>query len=96
MEFKKVNITLPAPLLEKSRQLIDRGLYSNFSDLVRSSLRREIKEDKELLTENNEWINLVESIREDLKKTELAKLSEAEILKRLRRSREKLYDEDYA
>jgi len=96
MEFKKVNITLPAQLLEKSRQLIDRGLYSNFSDLVRSSLRREIKEDKELLTENNEWTNLVESIREDLKKTELAKLSEAEILKRIRRSREKIYDEDYA
>lgn len=95
-EFKKVNITLPVQLLEKSKQLIDRGLYSNFSDLIRSSLRREIKEEAELLKDMNEWRSLVESIREDLTKTELAKLSKVEILKRLKRSREKVYNENYA
>ena len=44
----------------------------------------------------SEWKTLVESLRADLRKTELAKLSNAEILKRLRHSREKIYDEDYA
>ena len=96
MEFKKVNITLPAQLFEKSKQLINKGLYSSFSDLVRSSLRKEIKEEREPLKESDEWRNLVESIRADLRKTELAKLSEAETLKRLRHSREKVYDEEYA
>ena len=49
MEFRKVNITLPVQLFEKSKELVDKGLYSNFSDLVRSSLRKELKEDQELL-----------------------------------------------
>ena len=96
MEFRKINITLPVQLFEKSKQLIDRGLFSNFSDLVRSSIRRELKEDQDLLKQSNEWKNLVESIRADLKKTELAKLSKEEILKRLRRSRERVYYEEYA
>lgn len=96
MEFKKVNITLPAQLLEKSRQLIDRGLYSNFSDLVRSSLRREIKEEQDLLKQSDEWKNLVESIRNDLKKSDLEGLSEQEIIKRLRRTRDKIWEEQYA
>ena len=96
MEFKKVNITLPAQLLEKSRQLIDRGLYSNFSDLVRSSLRREIKEEQDLLKQSDEWKDLVESIRNDLKKSDLEGLSEQEIIKRLRRTRDKIWEEQYA
>ena len=64
--------------------------------MIRSSLRREIKEEAELLKDMNEWRSLVESIREDLTKTELAKLSKVEILKRLKRSREKVYNENYA
>ena len=95
MEFRKVNITLPVQLFEKSKELVDKGLYSNFSDLVRSSLRKELKEDQELLKGHNEWKDLVESIRHDLKNSELAKLSEQEIIKRLRRTREKLWEEQY-
>ena len=49
MEFRKVNITLPAPLFKKAKELVEKGHYSNFSDLVRSGLRKEIKEYQELL-----------------------------------------------
>ena len=96
MEFKKVNITLPAQLFEKSKQLINKGLYSSFSDLVRSSLRKEIKEEREPLKESDEWKNLVESIRADLRKTELAKMSKEQIIKRLRKTRDRIWEEKYA
>jgi len=95
MEFRKVNITLPVQLFEKSKHLVEKGLYSNFSDLVRSSLRKELKEDQQLLGEEDEWQRLVKEIRADLQNTELAKMSKAEILKRLRKTREKVYDEEY-
>ena len=96
MEFRKVNITLPAQLFEKSRQLIDKGLYSNFSDLVRSSLRRELKEDQHLLGEEDEWQRLVKEIKADLQNTDLAKMSKEQIIKRLRNTRDKIWEEKYA
>lgn len=96
MEFKKVNITLPAQLFEKSKQLINKGLYSSFSDLVRSSLRKEIKEEQEPLKESDEWRDLVQSIRADLRKTELAKMSKEQIIKRLRNTRDRIWEEKYA
>jgi len=96
MEFRKVNITLPAQLFERSRQLIEKGLYSNFSDLVRSSLRRELKEDQQLLGQEDEWQRLVKEIRADLQNTELAKMSKEQIIKRLRDTRDKIWEEKYA
>ncbi len=95
MEFRKVNITLPVQLFEKSKHLVEKGLYSNFSDLVRSSLRKELKEDQQLLGEEDEWQRLVKEIRADLQNTELAKMSKEQIIKRLRKTREKVYDEEY-
>ena len=95
MEFRKVNITLPSASFEKAKELVGKGLYSNFSDLVRSSLRKELKEEHQLLSKEDEWQRLVKEIRADLQKTELAKMSKAEILKRLRKTREKVYDEEY-
>lgn len=44
MEFKKVTISLPKNMYEESKGLIDRGLFSNFSDLVRSGIRNEFKD----------------------------------------------------
>lgn len=44
MEFKKVTISLPKNMYEESMSLVDRGLFSNFSDLVRSGIREEFKE----------------------------------------------------
>ncbi len=44
MEFKKVTISLPKNLYEEGMGLINQGLFSNFSDLVRSGIRSEFKE----------------------------------------------------
>lgn len=44
MEFKKVTISLPKILYEEGIQLINKGFFSNFSDLVRSGIRSEFKE----------------------------------------------------
>ena len=95
MEFKKVNITLPVQLFEKSKQLVEKGLYSNFSDLIRSSLRKELKDEHQLLSKEDEWQKLVKEIRADLQNTELAKMPKAQILKRMGKTREKIYDEEY-
>jgi len=43
MEFKKVTISLPRNLYKEGIFLINKGLFSNFSDLVRSGIREEFK-----------------------------------------------------
>ena len=44
MEFKKVTISLPKNLYEEGMSMVNKGLFSNFSDLVRSGIREEFKE----------------------------------------------------
>ena len=44
MEFKKVTISLPKVLNKEGVELINKGFFSNFSDLVRSGIRNEFKE----------------------------------------------------
>jgi Arc/MetJ-type ribon-helix-helix transcriptional regulator len=41
-----INISLPIQLKAQADDLVKCGLYASFSDLVRSTLRREIKESK--------------------------------------------------
>lgn len=46
----RVNIIIPKTLFEQSQQLVEKGIFSNFSELIRDGLRKEVKEysDKEL------------------------------------------------
>ena len=48
-EIQRLNITLPKKLVQKSKVLIEEGIYSNFSELVRESIRNEILLDKNLI-----------------------------------------------
>jgi Arc/MetJ-type ribon-helix-helix transcriptional regulator len=43
MEFRKVTISLPEDLYNQGMDLVKKGLFSNFSDLVRSGIREEFK-----------------------------------------------------
>ena len=43
MDFKKVTISLPKSLYDEGMELVHKGLFSNFSDLVRSGIREEFK-----------------------------------------------------
>ncbi|MFH1722409.1 MAG: ribbon-helix-helix domain-containing protein [Candidatus Altiarchaeota archaeon] len=42
MESVRVNVILPNKLLKESHELVRKGYFSNFSEVVRDGLRREI------------------------------------------------------
>ena len=44
MEFKKITISLPKKLYDEGMKMVDKGFFSNFSDLIRSGIREEFKE----------------------------------------------------
>ena len=44
MEFKKVTISLPKKLYDEGMKMVEKGFFSNFSDLIRSGIREEFKE----------------------------------------------------
>lgn len=44
MGFKKVTISLPKKLYDEGMKMVNKGFFSNFSDLVRSGIREEFKE----------------------------------------------------
>lgn len=83
MEFKKVTISLPKNLYNEGMSLVSKGLFSNFSDLVRSGIREEFKElhavsgdfDDRLLYEDEE---LIKGVKESTKE---AKAGKGKILK---------------
>jgi len=56
MEFKKITISLPENLYKESMTLIKSGLFSNFSDLVRSGIREEFKELQPIIKEFDERV----------------------------------------
>ena len=56
MEFKKVTISLPKNLYEEGKGLISKGLFSNFSDLVRSGIRSEFKELQQVIKDFDERV----------------------------------------
>ena len=56
MEFKKVTISLPKVLYEEGVELINKGFFSNFSDLVRSGIRSEFKELQPVIKDFDEKI----------------------------------------
>jgi Arc/MetJ-type ribon-helix-helix transcriptional regulator len=49
MSFKKVTISVPENLYKESMLLVKKGFFSNFSDLVRSGIREEFKNLKEVV-----------------------------------------------
>ncbi len=92
-EVQRINITLPRKLVSNSRILIDEGLYSSFSELVRESIKNEILLDKSLLDKKtllNKWF-----AEEAGKGFDTSNLPQEEIIKRVRRTRDSLWDEKY-
>ena len=48
MEFKKVTISIPKNMYNESINLVKKGLFSNFSDVVRAGIREELKDLKNI------------------------------------------------
>lgn len=92
-EFQRINITLPKRLVEKSRILLDEGIYSNFSELIRESIKNELLLDKGLLEKKallNRWFS-----EEASKGQDTSDLTQEELIKRIRKSRDELWSEKY-
>jgi len=78
MEFKKVTISLPKNLYQESMNLIKSGLFSNFSDLVRSGIREEFKELQPIIKEFDERIiysdkELITGVKQSIKEARTGK-----------------------
>lgn len=92
-EVQRINITLPRKLVDRSRVLIDEGLFSNFSELVRESIKNEIMLDKGLIEKKTllkKWL-----AEEEGKGFDTSNLMQEEIMRRIRRTRDELWDEKY-
>lgn len=48
MDTLKVNISLPAGLYGQAKKLVQHGQYHSFSEMVRSGLRHELDEQREI------------------------------------------------
>jgi len=57
MDTLKVNISLPASMYRQAKSLVEHGVYHSFSEMVRSGIRNELDEQREINPE------FVESIR---------------------------------
>ncbi|MFC1690885.1 ribbon-helix-helix domain-containing protein [Nanoarchaeota archaeon] len=59
----RVNINIPEALFEKSQELVKAGFFSNFSELVREGLRRELVEyeDKFVSKDEKKLMNLLKT-----------------------------------
>ena len=78
MEFKKVTISLPKKLYDEGMKMVDKGFFSNFSDLIRSGIREEFKEmrrisidfDERNIYRDNE---LIEGVKESISESKSGK-----------------------
>ncbi len=83
MEFKKITISLPKSLYKEGMNLVNRGLFSNFSDLVRSGIREEFKELRPIIRDFDERFiysdkKLIAGVKQSMKE---AKAGKGKILK---------------
>lgn len=92
-EIQRINITLPKKLVQKSRILIDEGLYSNFSELVRESIKNELLLDRNLLEKKSAIDEIFEE--EKGKGFDTSNLSQEQLIRRIRKMRNELWDEKY-
>ena len=92
-DIQRINITLPKKLVQKSKILIEEGLYSNFSELVRESIKNELLLDRELLEKKAAIDKIFEE--EKGKGFDTSHLSQEQLIRRIRKIRNDLWDEKY-
>ena len=92
-EFQRINITLPKKLVKKSRILLDEGIYSSFSELVREGIKNELLLDKSLIDKKmilDKWFK-----EEYGKNFDTSSLTQEELINRIHRTRDELWDKKY-
>ncbi len=61
MDTLKVNISFPAGMYQQAKVLVDNGVYGSFSEMVRTGIRNEIDEQKEINPEFVQSIKVAEA-----------------------------------
>ena len=92
-DIQRVNITLPKKLIQKSKIFIDEGIFSSFSELVRESIKNELLLDQSLIEKKkilDKWFK-----EEKGKGYDTSNLTQEQLIKRIRRTRDELWDEKY-
>jgi Arc/MetJ-type ribon-helix-helix transcriptional regulator len=54
MQYKKITISLPEGMYNEAQSLVEKGCYSNISDLIRSGIRHEFREMRPVTREMEE------------------------------------------
>ncbi|MFZ2455713.1 MAG: ribbon-helix-helix domain-containing protein [Candidatus Altiarchaeia archaeon] len=54
MEYKKITISLPEGMYNEAQILVEKGYFSNISDLIRSGIRHEFREMQPITKEKEE------------------------------------------
>ena len=78
MEFKKITISLPTNMYNESMNLVKNGLFSNFTDLVRTGIREELKELRQLTRDFDERFiysdkKLISGVKQSMKEASAGK-----------------------
>jgi len=92
-EIQRINITLPKLLVQRSKVLIEEGIYGNFSELVRESIKNELLFDKGLIEKKavlDRWFS-----EEWGKGCDTSALTQEELIKRIRKTRDELWGKKY-
>lgn len=92
-ETQRINITLPKRLVEKSRVLLEEGFYSSFSELIREGLKNELLLDEKLIEKKRILDKLFKEERG--RGFDTSNLSQEDLIKRIRKTRDELWDEKY-
>lgn len=87
-EFQRISITLPKKLLRRSRVLIEEEIYSNFSELVRESIKNELILDRNLIEKKAAIDRIFKE--EEGKGFDTSGLTQDELIERIRKTKFKI------
>lgn len=59
----RVNIIIPEALYNKASELIDRGIYSNMSEMIREGMRKQILDYEKILEKLRENKDIVQRLK---------------------------------
>ena len=67
----RVNLMIPDTLLKRAHNLIDDGFFSNFSEIIREGIRKEIRDYEKTVQMSDEERKLFEFLKKEHKKGRL-------------------------
>ncbi|MEW6095293.1 MAG: hypothetical protein AB1567_02025 [bacterium] len=99
MESKRVTLTLPVDVYNKSKELTKAGIFSSLSELFRTAVREEVEDIAPLLEvkdKKKQWVEGLMEIREEIKKAGGYNKTNEQVIQRIREIREEIWQQEYA